>query len=229
MLASMLLIWSTRLTTFLLARMVYRDPLDSRMNVLLKRTWTLIAFFFVHGSWGFIVSLPVTITLSSRITAPLSVTNWFGVVVYALGMYMEALADYVKHKNVEKRQKQEVSAFKPHWLWHYTRNPNFCGECFVWLGIYLTFIHPSATLHQLLPAALSPAFTFVVMLFGAAVNASELKNNRRYGHLASYRQYHAATSVLWPCPPQLYKQLPQVAKTSLYFDFQLYHKGLKTD
>merc|ERR1712227_462301 len=57
-----LLIWSSRLTGFLIYRMQARSAMDSRLYHPEHRTIPqLLGFWLLHGSWGVVVSLPVTL------------------------------------------------------------------------------------------------------------------------------------------------------------------------
>jgi hypothetical protein len=64
------------------------------------------------------------------------------------------------------------------------------------------------------------------MLFEALLG-SEISNNKRFGNQFDYRQYRKQTSVLWPIPAELYLRLPKWIKRNVFFELNIYNKGLK--
>ena len=76
---------------------------------------------------------------------------------------------------------------------------------------------------------LSPIFTFGIML-GEAVLLTEWKNNLRFrkeNDIArqEYNEYKKMTSLLIPCPPQLYILLPKVIRKYIFFELDIYEKA----
>ena len=61
----MIAAWSLRLGLFLLYRMFARSGPDARMDDLRAYPGVLkvqlLSFWLIHGTWGFVVSLPVTL------------------------------------------------------------------------------------------------------------------------------------------------------------------------
>jgi hypothetical protein len=64
------------------------------------------------------------------------------------------------------------------------------------------------------------------MLFEATLG-SEISNNKRFGNQVDYRQYRKQTSVLWPIPSELYLRLPKWIRKKVFFELNIYNKGLK--
>ena len=72
-------------------------------------------------------------------------------------------------------------------------------------------------------------------MLGEAVLLAEWKNNRRYRRnqkdkdsifiRTEYDGYKNQTSLLIPCPPNLYKVLPNIIRRIFLFDWQIYEKS----
>lgn len=87
-----LLMWSLRLTAFLLHRMTQRPPVDTRLGKAKQRSVLgTTVFWLIHGSWGVVVSLPVTLLNGCASTSPYTVLGpigWFGTGVWLCGFVM---------------------------------------------------------------------------------------------------------------------------------------------
>jgi steroid 5-alpha reductase family enzyme len=146
LLTAMLAAWSVRLGAFLSYRMVVRPGPDGRMDKLRSQRGVikvgLLAFWLVHGSWGFVVSLPVTLgnalggggaAASHAGHTPLNGYDAAGAVLWCAGWLLEAGADQIKlraHLSGDKTRYYELGR-----LWSWTRHPNFSGEVLCWLGV----------------------------------------------------------------------------------------------
>ena len=108
------------------------------------------------------------------------------------------------------------------------RNPNFLGEFMCWLGLAVV-----ATAHLIdvtppyVVAAVwaSPALTLSIML-GEAVLLSEWKNNKRFSEDAAFVKYRRRTSLFFPVPPAVYKQMPRVARMLCCFEWPVFDANL---
>lgn len=225
-----LLIWSLRLTFFLLNRMKHRPARDSRMDDMFGgRNVQMLKFWLAHGTWGVVVSLPVTLLNASAdagaSTAAVAPSDLIGLASWLVGFCIQAVADSVKLQCHVGRRRRYYS-MDGHWMWHYTRNPNFLGEVLCWAGLALVACGQLGLLswRGLLSWA-SPGMTLVIML-GEAALLSEVKNSKRFGADVEYKLYRLRTSLLWPCPPSLYIDLPQWVRTCLFFDWAIYQRRI---
>ena len=225
------MLWSMRLGGFLLSRMFRLGPLDSRIDNLQKksgRRGVLLFWFVGHGLWSVICTSPVILVnaLSSE-EVRWTLFDLFGFSLWTIGFLMESLADQQKFNGKCRGEKRYYQLGR---LWHYTRNPNHCGEIFCWLGLSLVslnlfFFHPLYQYHVflLIFSQLGFVFTLCVMLFEASLG-SERKNNERYLSDRSYRDYRDRTSLLWPISPHLYLRLPRALKKTLFFQWDIYNQ-----
>ena len=241
--------WSVRLGAFLIHRMTLDGgAIDTRLGEPAERTVALGGFWLVHGCWGFVVSLPVTLVNATAGGGAGGGTGsgvgWAcrgGLALWLLGFALEAAADDAKRRSRRRKGSSESYRYysqEGHALWRLCRHPNFLGETLCWSGLALA---ASAHLRAAAPpslggalaaaAWLSPLLTLGLMLGEAALFA-EWRNNRRYsgGALSRpYRAYRASTSLLWPCPPHLYRQLPGVVRVALFFDWPVYRRHLSEE
>ena len=86
--------WSLRLGGFLLYRMQLRSSTDGRFREMRANgKWgALLLFWAVHGTWGFVVSLPVTLVnvFATATDAPINALDLLGLGIWAAGFYVRA-------------------------------------------------------------------------------------------------------------------------------------------
>ena len=237
--SSALIIWSVRLTAFLVYRFWWRTTIDTRLGAVEHRSIAiLLGFWILHGSWGFFVSLPVTLIngcvaddSAQSALAALTPGEISGLLFWALGFVIEAWADHVKLQAYRNRRPRYFS-MDGHLLWRYCRHPNFLGEFLCWFGLSLTtcvhFAHRGSIVAVGLAVAvwLSPLMTLFIML-GEAALLAEWKNNSRFGSDASFQAYRKRTSLLWPCPPSCYTALPRWVRTLVFFEWPQYDRSME--
>jgi steroid 5-alpha reductase family enzyme len=246
----MLITWSLRLGIFLIVRMYLRSSTDSRMDKLRASPRPvnpgLATFWLVHGTWGFVVSLPVTLAnaVQSDLQRPPNPLDALGVALWAVGFILEAFADNKKLQSyitavsagrvgdTKFINKPRDTGYALGAVWRWTRHPNFFGEISCWTGIALVASNVSldSTLLQALAWA-SPVFTTALMLF-EAVLLTERKNNRRYGQKEAsgwreYRTWRQRTSVIVPCPPSIYMKLPSILRRTIFCEWGIFDHGLE--
>ena len=125
----------------------------------------------------------------------------------SFGFIVEAIADQQKlaFKNSPKNEGKwcDVGLFK------YSRHPNYFGDLCVWYGTFLISM-PTLTTWLKWVAVISPLLESVVILLIDGFPACERAQEKKYGSNPEYKKYKSSTSVLVPCPPQLYKKLVKI-------------------
>ena len=228
------LLWSLRLGSFLIYRMFRRDPRDARVIQLEKKYGRLARFalwLLPHAFWSMICCLPMALLHAFPLVDDnFNAIDLIGSILWICGFLIEAIADWnkLKAKLAEKKKYYHLGS-----LWNYSRNPNHCGEVFCWLGLSiislnLVFYHPEYHYNLLMVifSLISPLFTLFIMLFEATLS-SEVNNNKRFHSQIDYHQYRKQTSLLWPISPNIYSRLPQWMKRMIFFEWNMYNKGLK--
>jgi len=222
LLSSLLLIWSLRLTTFLIYRMFVRDPRDTRLDKF-REKGTNPFFWAVHGTWGFVCSFPVTFSGSVSNQPPLNLLDLLGLATWMIGMYFESITDWIKLRAHLDNRKSWSYALPLVDMYKFCRHPNFFGEFLIWLGIFIPSLNLNSPHYYF--CMLSPLLTIVIML-GEAIFLTEVSNNKRFSSNPLYHQYKKTTSIFWPLPSKFYSNLPKSFRRFFFFDWSLYDKKL---
>lgn len=224
--STMLTLWSLRLTAHLLLRMSMRSAVDSRLGDPGQRsTLPLLTFWLIHGSWGIVVSLPVTLLNgSSGGQTSFGALGYTGCLLWLCGFVLESYADRIKLNMHLGGDKKLYYCMGRHWLWRFSRNPNLCGEALCWIGVTLLVADRFGVFSMAAAIALlSPAMTLALML-GEAVLISEWNNNRRFRDDPEFLVYRSKTSLFWLCPQFIYAQLPSWVRRCFFCDWQCYRR-----
>ncbi|CAF3243441.1 unnamed protein product [Rotaria sp. Silwood2] len=228
------ILWSLRLGGFLVYRMFVLGPLDTRIDDIAKKygRFSVIAFWLCpHAFWSVICCLPIALIHAFPMAnVKFNILDLIGFIFWICGFLMESFADRNKLKGKLSRKKIYYHLGS---MWNYSRNPNHCGEVFCWLGLSITalnlFFHHLLyryNFFMIILSQISPLFTLSIMVFEATL-ASEISNNKRFGNQLEYHQYRQRTSVLWPITSEIYFRLPKSIRKGLFFDLDMYNKGLK--
>lgn len=222
---SMVCLWGVRLVTYLLIRIMNIER-DSRFDDLRSNPIKFAIFWYFQATWVFIVSLPVIFVNSPknflRGDSPRfgTICDIIGVVLFAIGLTIETIADGQKYGY---RQKIENEG---HWcnsgLWSWSRHPNYFGEISIWWGIFLVSANTLVKWEWL--AILSPVFTMHLLLFVSGIPILEKAADRKYGNNEEYIFYKRSTSPLIPLPPSIYQIFPDALKV-IFFEYPMYQSS----
>ena len=130
-------LWGLRLSIYLGIRN-HGKPEDFRYVAMRKHYGarfpiiSLFTVFMLQGAIMMVVSLPVQIALSDA-EASLSVVSYIGLIIFAIGMFFEAVGDWQLAQF--KRNPNNSGQVMQTGLWKYTRHPNYFGDTCVWWGI----------------------------------------------------------------------------------------------
>ncbi len=191
------LIWATRLGTFLFNR-IMKAGKDERFDELKPsflrffNTWTL------QGLW-------VTFTLSAALAGITTTTRrglgalaLVGFLVWAFGFGFELLAD--AQKSAFRADPENKGRFIHTGLWAWSRHPNYFGEIVLWIGVAIIAL-PVLRGWQWV-TLISPVFVTLLLTRVSGVPILEKKADERWGGQDDYEAYKARTSVLIPRPPR---------------------------
>lgn len=135
-------------------------------------------------------SIALYLSLCPLSFPPPSRSDVAGIIVFVLGFLLEVAADFQKdafRSNPDNRGKVcDVG------VWYYSRHPNFAGEIFLWLGIFIIGV-PVYKASADLPSALvgsgygwgfacilSPILTFVILMILSGMPTAEGDNQKRF-------------------------------------------------
>lgn len=230
-----MMIWGLRLSGFLLFR-VLKTGKDDRFDDKRNDFFKFLSFWIFQMIWVWTCSLPVTILNSPNVTKyaqPRFGTgrDIAGVVLYAIGLIMEAVSDVQKYNFRKTHKGRAPICDKNFFAW--SRHPNYFGEIIIQFGIFMIAVSPAAygyieggAYKALYASILGPFFLTILLMFVSGLPLSERPGaKKRYendNNWKGYQEYLNRTSILIPFPPQLYSRIPTVLKRTIFLEFPMY-------
>ncbi|HSW78685.1 MAG TPA: DUF1295 domain-containing protein [Candidatus Babeliales bacterium] len=183
-------VWALRLGAFLLIR-IFKQGKDSRFDEMRKNWPSFLRFWFFQGLTVFIIILPGLLIWQEHHTpSPLA---FIGIIIWALGLATEALADFQKYRFKQKGYKNWIDQG----IWRASRHPNYLGEITVWVGFWI-FASSTLSLPNILIALASPIYIIVILLFFSGVPLLEKSADSRWGEDKKYQLYKKQVPILLP-------------------------------
>ncbi|ORY72897.1 hypothetical protein BCR35DRAFT_293970 [Leucosporidium creatinivorum] len=241
------MIWSIRLGGFLFFR-VLKTGKDGRFDEMRAHFFKFAGFWTFQLFWVWTVSLPVTILNSPNVSDAASggghlafgtAGDIIGVILFALGFLLEAIADQQKY--LFKSSKPPKGAIMTKGVWRFMRHPNYTGEICLWWGIWALCVSPATHgvvsgggRKALIASVLGPVFISLLLFFVSGLPPSEKPTAKKYYLMshganpesgdkwAEYKAYLNRTSIFFPIPPSLYRPIPAVIKQTLLLDFPMF-------
>ena len=197
LLCLLIVIYGCRLGLFLLIRELkntaYKKTLDAQTKpvpfFVKVCMWAMMAFLYPFQLSGALYRLA-----NGQATASVDYLLWIGILITALGIFLEAAAD--KQKSEQKKVRPEMAATQG--LFRLCRCPNYFGEILFWTGIFISGIPVLRGAQWII--ALIGYVTIVYIMFSGAKRL-EKRQNKNYGDKDEYRKYAATTPILIPFVP----------------------------
>ncbi|MDQ0924652.1 steroid 5-alpha reductase family enzyme [Pseudarthrobacter sp. W1I19] len=193
LLAAMVVLWAARLGSYLFRR-VMKHGKDDRFDELkadfarFLNTWTL------QGLWVVLTAALAWVAITSDKKVGLDGFFWVGLLVWALGIALETVADAQKTRF--KADPANKGRFISTGLWSRSRHPNYFGEITLWVGVAIIAL-PVLQGWQWV-ALVSPVFVALLLIRGSGVPPLEEKADRKWGGQPDYEAYKKDTPVLLP-------------------------------
>jgi steroid 5-alpha reductase family enzyme len=193
LLAAMVVLWAVRLGSYLFRR-VMKHGKDDRFDELktdfarFLNTWTL------QGLWVVLTAALAWVAITSDKKVGLDGFFWVGLLVWALGIALETVADVQKTRF--KADPANEGRFINTGLWSRSRHPNYFGEITLWVGVAIIAL-PVLQGWQWV-ALVSPVFVALLLVRGSGVPPLEEKADRKWGGQPDYEAYKKDTPVLVP-------------------------------
>ena len=190
LLGSMVIIWATRLSSFLFLR-VKKSGEDVRFKKIKHSFSWFLMTFMLQGMWVFMCIFPALIVISSFNS---DINNYaiVGSIVWLFGFLFEIIAD-IQKSNFNKFNKGE---FISNGLWSITRHPNYFGEFILWLGITIASLGYIDNYKYVL--LLTPIFVYLLLTRVSGVNLLEDIGDKRWGNSKEYQKYKEKTPLFFP-------------------------------
>jgi steroid 5-alpha reductase family enzyme len=198
LIAAMVLVWSLRLGTHILARLVRHHPREDARYAQLRSDWagrfgpTMFGFFQLQALSVVLLAYPFLCACVNPAVA-VGPTEAIGFAVWIVGLSGEALADH------QLRQFRDDPAARgqvcDRGLWRYSRHPNYFFEGVIWTGYFLFAVgSPWGWI-----GAFSPLCILFLLLRVTGIPLAEAQSLRSKGDL--YRRYQERTSAFIPWFP----------------------------
>lgn len=186
-------LWAARLGLYLGVR-IHKMGRDKRFDKIRPSFRKFGTFWTLQGLSVWVIMLP-TMLLMSGMPGALKLWAVSGIVIFALGLIIEAIADQQKYNFLADSKN------KGKWiesgLWGYSRHPNYLGEIMVWLGIYL-FALPYLELWQALVGLIGPLWITILLVFVTGIPKAEAGADARWGKDKAYKNYKKRVPALIP-------------------------------
>lgn len=197
LLCVLMVVYGCRLGLFLLIRetknSTYRKTLDAQTGTkpvpffVKICMWIMMAFLYPAQSACGLYRLTNQAAASDAFL-------WIGVLIMALGIFLEATAD---------RQKTAQKTINPHMvatqgLFRLCRCPNYFGEILFWTGLFVSGLNILQGAQWIV--ALIGYVCIVYIMFSGAKRL-EKRQNKNYGDKQEYWDYTNSTPILIPFLP----------------------------
>jgi steroid 5-alpha reductase family enzyme len=188
----MVVIWGVRLGIYLVYRVRVMGR-DKRFDKL-RANWLRIGTFWLLQSLSvLLVSLPLFVVFGKE-TMSTGNVHILGLCIALIGFLIEVVADHQKFSFRNNSNNQGLFIQKGLWKW--VQHPNYTGEILFWCGIFMSCM-PSLLQWEWL-SILSPLWIIILLLRISGIPILQKSAHKKYGHLASYQTYAAATPKLLP-------------------------------
>ncbi len=192
------LIWATRLGTFLFGR-IQKAGKDARFDEIKVSFPRFLSAWTVQGLW-------VTFTAAAALVGITTTTRkglgWFalvGLLVWAFGFAVELTAD--TQKSAFRADPANRGKFIDTGLWAWSRHPNYFGEIVLWVGVAIIAL-PVLRGWQFV-SLISPVFVTLLLTRVSGVPMLERRADEKWGGQEDYEVYKERTPVLIPRPPRM--------------------------
>jgi steroid 5-alpha reductase family enzyme len=196
LLAILVIIWATRLGTFLFTR-IQKQGKDDRFDEIKTSFTQFLLTWTLQGLWVTFTAAAAWAAMSSPDPTPLGWLALVGFIVWIFGYFFELLAD--AQKSAFKADPENEGKFIKSGLWAWSRHPNYFGEIVIWIGVAI--IAFPALKGWALVALISPIWVIVQLTVISGIPMLEKKADKRWGGQDDYEKYKKNTPVLIPRPP----------------------------
>ncbi len=190
---ALVVIWATRLGTFLFRR-IRKAGKDDRFDELKPSFIRFLNVWTIQGLWVTFTMAAALIAITTTNHKPLDIFAIIGFLVWMVGISIEVAADAQKSRfnaNPENKGK-----FINTGLWSRSRHPNYFGEIVLWVGVTIIAL-PVLQGWQWI-ALISPIFVTLLLTRVSGIPLLEKKADQKWGGQEDYENYKKNTPVLIP-------------------------------
>jgi len=193
LLLALIVIWAARLGTFLFRR-IHAAGKDGRFDEI-KPSWPrFLLAWTLQGLWVAFTASAAWAAITSNVRRPLGAFAIAGVLVWAVGFVIEAVADAQKRRFLADPSNR--GRFIRTGLWARSRHPNYFGEIVLWIGVAIIAL-PVLSGWQWVTLT-SPVFVGLLLTQVSGVPLLERRADEKWGGQEDYEAYKRRTPVLVP-------------------------------
>lgn len=196
LLLAAVLIWATRLGTFLFGR-IMKSGKDERFDEIKVSFARFLLTWTVQGLWVTFTAAAAWAAITTTTGRPLGWPALIGFLIWAFGFGFEVLAD--TQKSAFKANPANEGDFIDVGLWSWSRHPNYFGEIILWVGVAIMAL-PVLRGWQWV-TVISPVYVTLQLTLVSGLPMLEKKADERWGGQEEYEAYKERTPVLIPRPP----------------------------
>jgi len=193
LLATLVMIWATRLGTFLFRR-VQEAGKDDRFDAIKPNFFRFLNAWTIQALWVTLTAAPAIIAITAMKRVDVGAFAIIGLIVWAIGFAIEVVADY--QKTQFRKNPANKGKFIQTGLWSRSRHPNYFGEILLWVGV--TIIAVPVLQGWQWVGLISPVFVTLLLTRVSGVPMLEAKAEKKWGGQADYEAYKKETPVLVP-------------------------------
>lgn len=192
----LVIVWATRLGTFLFNR-VMQSGKDDRFDEIKVSFTNFLLAWTLQGLWVSFTAATAWAAITSANQQKLGWLMIIGLLVWALGFFFELVSDV--QKSQFKANPDNKGKFIQDGLWAWSRHPNYFGEIVIWLGVAIIAL-PVLKGWTLL-TLISPVWVIIQLTLISGLPQLEKKADQRWGGQEDYERYKRNTPILIPHPP----------------------------
>jgi len=196
--AAMVMVWAVRLASFLFLR-ISKSGKDGRFDDIKTRPLRFLLAWTLQGLWVLVTAGAALAIITGGVREPLGAVGIAGIVIWAIGMLIEIIAD--RQKSAFKADPDNDGKFIDVGLWSWSRHPNYFGEIVLWTGMAIVAL-PVLQGWQWV-TLISPVFVAFLLIKVSGIPLLEEKADERWGGQEAYENYKRETPVLVPKPRSL--------------------------
>ena len=186
------LIWTLRLGSFLLKRVLDAGE-DKRFRTIKNSPTQFFMTFNLSALWVVICSL-CALTAVSNGVLNVEPVFYLGLLTFIIGFSIEVIAD--NQKTAFRSIPENSNKFITTGLWSVSRHPNYFGEVVLWMGIAIMSLPYLQGLQYW--TLISPIFSFTLIYFVSGVRMLEARANVKWGENMEYQKYVEKTPIFFP-------------------------------
>lgn len=190
---ALVLIWATRLGTFLFRR-IRKAGKDDRFDDIKPSFIRFLNVWTIQGLWVTFTMAAALIAITTSNHKPLDIFAIIGLLVWFTGFSFEVVADTQKSRFNEIPENK--GKFINTGLWSRSRHPNYFGEIVLWIGVAIIAL-PVLQGWQWI-AIISPIFVTLLLTRISGIPLLEKKAEKKWGGQDDYEEYKKNTPVLIP-------------------------------